>query len=468
MRNIRFRSNVSLALYNNRPHRLRWLLPTLLLATGSLYGALQLKWGDDHLHVTEQTANPVALPLQLPKPNDQLVSVATDPIPAPAPAHSLVTSIPGAPNEPLGNLNESESLASTSEAETAKPKETDRWLVHEIQPGDSLARIFKNLGLSAKLLNQIVHSGKPAGQLARIKPGQTLQIHFDAEDKFAEMLYQIDPARKLRVARDGDGLAAALLKQDVDVQNNEISAVIESSLFESAQRAGLSDVLTMQLAKIFGWDIDFALGIRSGDRFSAVFSEQMLDGKKLEDGLILAAEFVNKGEVYRAVRFVDASGKAGYYTPEGKRMKKEFLRTPLKFSRISSTFTQRRWHPVLKKHRAHKGVDYAAPTGTPVRAAGDAKVAFIGRKGGYGNAVIIQHGGNITTLYAHMSRFSKARIGSRVRQGDIIGYVGSTGLATGPHLHYEYRRNGVHLNPRTVKLPDAEPIDAAYLAAFNK
>ena len=467
MRNLNFRSDTSLALYSNRPHRLRWLIPTLLLTTGSLYGALQLQWGDDHLHAPGQTANPIALPLQL--PNDRAISVATDPIPPLTPTQSPVASVTGAPNIPLGDLTGSKSPALTLGVELAKPEETDRWLVHEIQQGDSLARIFKNIGLSTKLLHKIVHSGKAAKELVCIIPGQTLHIRFDTEDKFAELVYQIGPARKLRVSRQGDGWEARLLERDVDVRSNEISAVIESSLFESAQKAGLSDTLTMQLAKIFGWDIDFAMEIRSGDRFSVIFSEQWLDGKKLKDGPILAAEFVNRGKVYRAVRFVDASGKAGYYTPGGKRMKKEFLRTPLKFSRISSKFTKRRWHPVLKRWRSHKGVDYAASTGTPVKAAGDAKATFVGRKNGYGKVIFLQHQGKYTTVYGHLSRFAKGiKTGQRIKQGQLIGYVGQTGLATGPHLHYEFRVNGRHRNPLKVTRLPAAPIDKKSLPAFKK
>jgi murein DD-endopeptidase MepM/ murein hydrolase activator NlpD len=210
------------------------------------------------------------------------------------------------------------------------------------------------------------------------------------------------------------------------------------------------------------------LDIREGDQFTLIYEELWQGGEKLPDGNILAAEFVNQGESFRAVRFEDSSGRVDYFFPDGKSVRKAFVRAPLSFSRVSSNFNPKRRHPKLNTIRAHRGVDYAAPSGTPIKAAGDGKIIHRGRKGGYGNVVILQHGGNITTLYAHMSRFSKARMGSRVRQGDIIGYVGATGLATGPHLHYEYRRNGVHLNPRTVKLPDAKPIDPAYLADFEK
>jgi len=225
----------------------------------------------------------------------------------------------------------------------------------------------------------------------------------------------------------------------------------------------------MNLAGIFAWDVDFVLDIRAGDSFSVIYEELWRDSEKLGEGDILAAEFINQGQAFRAVRYQDPSGRVDYFTPEGTSVRKAFIRAPVAFSRVSSSFNPNRRHPVLHTIRAHRGVDYAAPRGTPVKAAGDGKIIHRGRKGGYGNAVILQHGSNITTLYAHLNGFSKsARNGSRVKQGDVIGYVGSTGLASGPHLHYEYRRNGVHMNPRTVKLPDADPINPQYLADFQK
>ncbi|MCU7945715.1 MAG: peptidoglycan DD-metalloendopeptidase family protein, partial [Candidatus Thiodiazotropha sp. (ex Cardiolucina cf. quadrata)] len=231
---------------------------------------------------------------------------------------------------------------------------------------------------------------------------------------------------------------------------------------------GLSERLIMQLADIFGWDIDFALEIRSGDRFTVIFQEDYLDGEKLRDGPILAAEFVNQGRTYRALRYTDDSGNSDYFTPKGRSMRKAFLRAPVDFRRISSKFTRERYHPVLGKKRPHRGVDYAAKTGTPIKSAGDGKIIHRGKKGGYGRTVIIQHGQTYTTLYAHLSRYNKkAKRGQKVKQGQVIGYVGKTGLATGPHLHYEFRVNGVHRNPLTVKLPAAEPIAKKYRAGFQ-
>jgi murein DD-endopeptidase MepM/ murein hydrolase activator NlpD len=238
-------------------------------------------------------------------------------------------------------------------------------------------------------------------------------------------------------------------------------------LFESGMSAGLSDKIIMNLAGIFAWDIDFVLDIRQFDDYYLLYEEIYQEGEFVTTGEIIAAEFNNNGRSVQAIRFVDKDGQSDYYTPDGRSMRKAFIRAPVDFTRISSSFNPRRRHPVLNTIRAHRGVDYAAPKGTPVKAAGDGKVIFRGVKGGYGNAVILQHGGNITTLYAHMSSFDrKARIGKRVVQGQSIGYVGSTGLATAAHLHYEYRLNGVHRNPRTVELPQAEPISNEYRQEF--
>jgi murein DD-endopeptidase MepM/ murein hydrolase activator NlpD len=227
-------------------------------------------------------------------------------------------------------------------------------------------------------------------------------------------------------------------------------------------------MVALKLANVFAWDIDFVLDIREGDRFTAVYEQVYQDGKYLRDGEILAAEFVNNGKVYRAVRFVSDSGNVGYYAPNGLAMRKAFLRAPVEFTRVSSAFNPHRHHPILNLIRGHMGTDYAAPTGTPVHAAGDGHVSFAGQRGGYGNAIILAHGANISTLYGHMSRFARSiHVGTRVQQGDVIGYVGMTGLATGPHLHYEYLVGGVHRNPQTVQLPGAEPLRAQELQRFR-
>jgi murein DD-endopeptidase MepM/ murein hydrolase activator NlpD len=244
-------------------------------------------------------------------------------------------------------------------------------------------------------------------------------------------------------------------------------ATIDSSLFVAGQRAGLSNKIIMELVEIFGWDVDFASDIRAGDRFAVIYEELYKDGHKLRDGEILAAEFVNQGRTTRALRYVFPEGYSAYFTPDGLSIRKAFLRMPVSYARISSRFSYRRKHPVRHRIRAHRGVDYSARTGTPIKASGDGKVIFVGRKGGYGRTVVLKHGAIYSTLYAHMSRYGRGiKRGQRVRQGQTIGYVGASGLATGPHLHYEFRVRGVHRDPLRVKLPKSAPIDEEYKADF--
>ena len=346
---------------------------------------------------------------------------------------------------------------------------TGRWESTRVRAGDSLARIFSRMKLSARELHDIMALGEPVASLKKIHPGETLRFRIGEDGRLLALEYDKDRLQGLAVERKGDAFAAREIARQPERETAYASATIDSSLFVAAQNAGLSDNLTMELANIFGWDIDFALDIRKGDRFTVLYENLNLDGERIGQGEILAAEFVNQGRVYRAVRYTDASGRTDYYTPEGRSMRKAFLRTPVAFSRISSRFSLGRKHPILNRIRAHKGVDYAAPYGTPIKATGDGKVVFRGTKGGYGRTVILAHGSRYSTLYAHMSRFAKGlRNGSRVRQGQVIGYVGQSGLATGPHLHYEFRINGVHRNPLTVALPAAAPIDPRYAADFER
>jgi murein DD-endopeptidase MepM/ murein hydrolase activator NlpD len=239
-------------------------------------------------------------------------------------------------------------------------------------------------------------------------------------------------------------------------------------LFVDGQEAGLPDRTIMELTDIFGWDVDFALDLREGDTFSVIYEEIYKNGEKIKNGRILAAEFVNQGRKLRAVYYEGKDGVEGYFSDKGDAMRKAFLRTPVNFTRITSRFSLARAHPILNTIRAHKGVDYAAPTGTPVRATADGKIAFVGQQMGYGNVVVMQHGDTYSTLYGHMSRFAGGvATGKHVRQGQTIGYVGQTGLATGPHLHYEFRINGVHRDPLAVKLPNSIPLDKRYFADFE-
>ena len=244
-------------------------------------------------------------------------------------------------------------------------------------------------------------------------------------------------------------------------------STINDSLFLSAKRVGLSDKLIMQLISIYGWDIDFALDIREGDSFTLIYLEQQKDGVKVADGPIIAAEFINRGVTLRALRYSHEDGRHDYYSENGDAMRKAFLRTPLELARITSRFNLKRKHPILNTIRAHKGVDYAASIGTPIKATGNGTVTLVGKKGSFGRTIILKHGGKYSTLYAHLHKYARGiRKGKRVTQGQIIGYVGKSGLANGPHLHYEFRVNGEHQNPLTVNLPRVKSIGVEALPKF--
>ncbi len=339
-----------------------------------------------------------------------------------------------------------------------------------VRRNDTMERIFRQLQLNLQDLAAIRELPEVRRALDILRPGDPITFSHTSTGELQSLSRQISDTSMLSVTKAADGFKAELITTPLAIRTTAVRGKVESSLFASASKAGLSADLIMRMANdIFGWDIDFALDIRSGDEFTVMYEKQYRNNEFVSNGRILAAEFINAGRVYRAIRFDSADGEIGnYFTPEGRSMHKQFLRAPVDFTRISSGFSFARLHPILNKMRAHKGVDYAAPTGTPIKAAGDGKVSFQGTQGGYGNVVILDHGSGITTLYGHMSRFVKnTGNGRRVRQGDIIGYVGSTGAATGPHLHYEYRIRGVHKDPRTVPLPNASPIPAAYAVDFR-
>lgn len=377
-------------------------------------------------------------------------------------------------DDELGNTVQDEISASEdaldnaiAEQAQAQPKLVEHEL--RVKRGDSLSALFDRAKIKPEQLAELMSSSDSARELVRIHPGETIKIKTDLDGRLMALHYDLDNFHFLQVNRVNDILEAKLEKYQIETHTAYASGTIESSLFLASQKAGLSQNLTMELAGIFGWDIDFALDMREGDHFTVIYEEIFKEGKKILDGNILAAEFVNQGETYRALRYADpTTGDTGYFAPNGQSLRKAFLRTPVNFARISSKFTTSRFHPVLHRFRSHKGVDYAASTGTPVRASGDGKIVFRGRKGGYGNAIIIQHGSRYTTLYGHLSKFnSSVSSGSKVKQGQVIGYVGATGLASGPHLHYEFRVDGVHRNPLTVKIPSSNPIEQRYWDNFQ-
>jgi len=342
------------------------------------------------------------------------------------------------------------------------------WQTVSVKSGDSMALIFSRLGLSPAELYRVMSLGDEVKRLKMIKPGQLIHFHI-VDKKLLGLEYELDLTTTLSITLKDNQFTANLVKHELDSVVKNASATINDSLFVAGKKAGMSDNLIMQMVAIYGWDIDFVLDIRKGDSFTLIYEEKYKNGKKVADGPILAAEFVNRGDAIRAIRYAHVDGSIDYYDANGDAMRKAFLRTPVNFTRISSRFNLNRKHPILNKIRAHKGVDYAAPTGTPIKATGDGVVMHAGNKGGYGKTVILRHGGNYSTVYAHLHKYANGvRSGRRVNQGQVIGYVGSSGLATGPHLHYEFRINGVHRNPLTVDLPHVESISRNELPVFRE
>ena len=371
---------------------------------------------------------------------------------------------------PVEPASAGESAVADEPEPRATPTDTERWQTVTVESGDTLASIFKRHGISPTTTHKIAQLNEQTRKLRFIKPGQQIDLLLDDDNSLRQMKYHEDVTKSLLIQRAEDqSYSSQVVHYQLDAFPVYREGVIESSLFEAAAAAEIPEDVIMDMAYIFGWDIDFSLDIRRGDRFGIVYEELYKNGNKIRNGKILSAEFVNNGETYRAVYYTDPTGESGYFSPDGKSMRKAFLRSPVEFRRITSRFTNKRWHPVLSKWRSHKGVDYAARRGTPVLASGDGKVIFAGTKGGYGRLIVIQHGGRYTTAYGHLNGYARGiRTGKKVKQGEVIGFVGSTGLATGPHLHYEFRVNGVHRNPLTVKLPEAKPVHSAHLEHFKE
>lgn len=320
--------------------------------------------------------------------------------------------------------------------------------------GDTLSSIFAKAGLPTSVLHDVLSSSKEAKQLSRVHSGQQFEFKLSSEGNLQSLRCRLGALQSIEVSKTDKGFITKHEQAKHETRSVYARGVIDSSLFLAAKRAGLSHGMTVALSNIFAYDIDFAQDLRDGDEFEVIYEEKTLDGKHIGTGNILAARFTNRGKTFTAIRHTNNQGATSYYTVDGRGMRQAFIRTPVDFARISSRFTTGRLHPILNKIRAHKGVDYAAPRGTPIKAAGDGRVQLAGRKGGYGNTVIIQHGNRYQTLYAHMQGFAKGiRAGSNVRQGQVIGYIGTTGLSTGPHLHYEFQVNGSHVDPLSQKLP---------------
>ncbi len=336
-----------------------------------------------------------------------------------------------------------------------------------VRSGDTLSRILQRQGVNSPALNQAIDNNQQARALYRLSPGEVINLRVDNNGELLGLMYPINSSETLQINREGKNYQVNLNRREFETRITYITGVIDRSLFVAGQQAGLPDAMIMRLVELFGWDIDFVLDIRKGDSFAVVYEERYWRGQKVANGNILAAEFINRGKPFRVIAHKNGSGFTAYYTPAGRSIKRTFLRAPVKLSRITSRFSLRRYHPILKRWRAHRGVDYGSPWGTPVRSTANGRVLFMGRKGGYGNTVILKHGGVYSTLYAHLSRFNrKIRTGSYVEQGQIIGYVGKTGLVTGPHLHYEFRVKNRHRNPLRYRFPQAAPINPLHRQAF--
>ncbi|HET8848427.1 MAG TPA: peptidoglycan DD-metalloendopeptidase family protein [Marinobacter sp.] len=387
--------------------------------------------------------------------------------PAPAPVDEDVS-------EASSDATNSAVAAPAAHAESAVAKNTSPaepeldWKTFEIRSGDTLSSLFRKAGFNDGVMLSVINGAGEADKLQHIYAGEEIRFGIDAEGGLSSVELQRSRLETLQIEKTEAGYAGKTDIREPEPRPAFAAGTIDGSLYLAAKEAGLDDRLTMELAGIFGWDIDFVYDVRKGDSFEVVYEELYLDGEKFGTGRILSARFINRDKESIALLYTDTSGESDYYTPDGKSMRKAFLRVPIN-ARVSSPFNLQRRHPVLDVVRPHEGTDYAAPPGTPIKAAGDGRVQFAGWKGGYGRTVVLQHGSNITTLYAHMSRLGKdIRKGEEVRQGETIGYVGSSGMVTGPHLHYEFRINGTPRNSRTVKLPDARPVPDGEMARFQQ
>lgn len=399
-------------------------------------------------------------------PSNQLsTAVLPPPIISLTPSPDLVS-----PEAALAQPSEptvSEAVASTS-AENPALKTVDV----TIEKGSSLSKIFAKLSLPSSELDQIIKLGSDAKSLSRLRVGESINLELSDEEggnpQLQRLSYNLGMERTLHIVRTEEGDFKAEVEQHpLEYRQALGHGTIHDSFYNAATEAGIAPDIVMQLADIFGWKINFLTDIKDGDSFSILYESVYKDGEQVTTGDILAASFTNNGEVYQAVRYSDSTGNTAYYTPDGKSLERGFLRYPVEFSRISSGFTHARLHPILNVVREHKGVDFAAPSGTPIRASADGKITFQGWKGGYGKVVMLQHDGVYSTVYGHMSRFEPSLSqGKSVKQGQVIGYVGATGYATGPHLHYEFRINGVHQDPLSAKLPEAMPIAASQRPRF--
>ena len=368
-----------------------------------------------------------------------------------------------------------ESIARETVVETValpEPQATDTgafdfWREERIGRGDTLSSLLTRMGVNGADIHDFLSASRDAPALGRLAPGKTVLARVSSAGQLMLFRHLASDERLVTVTRVGGTFRVEQAQVTLEPRMIMRSGKIQGSLFGATDAADVPDRIATEMAEAFSGDIDFHKDLRRGDHFSVVYEALYFDGQMIKTGRLLAAEFVNQDKSHRALYFKDAQGREGYYTPEGQSMKRAFLKSPMPFTRISSGFSNARYHPVLKEWRAHKGIDYAAPTGTPIRAIADSVVSFVGNQGGYGNLIVLNHQGSYSSAYGHLARFGKGiRRGTRVNQGQVIGHVGATGLATGPHLHYEFRVNGVQKNPLALKLPTSYPLDARSKGPF--
>ncbi|HSH55024.1 MAG TPA: M23 family metallopeptidase [Methylotenera sp.] len=352
---------------------------------------------------------------------------------------------------------------------SASLSEQHFWYKEHVRRDDTLNSVLSRLNIRNRDAIDYIRNDNIASEIANaLKPGHQIEAQTDADGNLVSLEYQLDAEQFIAISQTPTGYEANKIVHQLEKRPILKSAEIKSSLFGATDDANIPDSIAIQVAEMFESEIDFHTDLRRGDQFNVIYEGSYDEGELLKTGDVLAAEFVNNGKVYRAVGFRDANNEMQYYTPDGKSLHKSFLRSPLEFTRISSGFSLGRFHPILQRLKAHKGVDMAAPTGTRIKASGDAVVDFVGRKGGYGNVIVLKHANGVSTVYGHLSRFAAGlRRGAKVAQGEIIGFVGMTGLATGPHLHYEFLLNGQHRDPMKVALPKANPIAVQNQAQFD-
>lgn len=400
-------------------------------------------------------------------PQPQTGSQLTVPLALPQRSDRFFTDEPPALRDRLATLDQAP-LSMVRKPRVASKHKTAAGKWHEvtIESGDSLSLILSRLNISVEL-ETLLNLDPKTEVLNSLYPGQSLHVRI-SDEGMEELIYEPDGVTRLDITKTSEGgFEAELRKMAIETHRVVASGRIEHSLYLAGAEAGLSDQIIMNLAELFGWDIDFARDIREGDTFTVIYEEHYRNGEKIGADEIIAAEFVNRDKVFRVVRYTDARGRTGYYRPDGRNVRRPFLRSPVELAHISSPFDLQRRHPILNTIRAHRGVDYAAPLGTPIRATSAGVVAERGVIGGYGSTIILQHGAKYTTLYGHMSAYANGtNVGQHVEQGQIIGYIGSTGLATGPHLHYEFHINGVHHDPLAVALPNARPLPRSEMQEF--